>query len=38
MRTRVYPLVAIAVAYAACFVGYGKPYRPPRMSDFLKQQ
>lgn len=37
MRTRVYPLVAIALAYAACFIGYGKPYRPPRVSDFLKQ-
>jgi hypothetical protein len=31
---RVYPLVVIALSYAACFIGYGKPYRPPRESDF----
>ena len=32
--TRVWPLAGVALLYGICFVGYGKPYRPPRGSDF----
>lgn len=34
MRTGVWPLIAVAVLYLVCFIGYVKAYRPPKPTDF----